>query len=234
MISWMKKLPFFLFPPTCLLCGAPGQVERDLCIGCEADLPRNTNPCRRCAQPLDNTITAGLVCGRCLSESPPFQDSFVPFLYQYPMDYLVQGLKFHGRLTHARLLCELLAAALVQRETALPECIIPVPLHPGRLRERGFNQALELARPIARRLGVPLVSKGIQRIRQTPPQSSLDLKARRSNVRGAFRVSRALAAQRVAIIDDVVTSGNTVTEFAHVLGEAGAESIEIWAVARTP
>lgn len=226
---WLKKLQFTLFPPLCLLCGAEGAAERDLCAGCASDLPRNTQACNRCAMPLSPPAT---VCGECLRHPPSFQRACAPFLYQTPVDFLIKGLKFHGRLAHARLLGELLGAELAARSEPLPQALIPLPLHPARLRERGFNQALELARPVARRLNVPLLNYG-RRIRHTPPQMTLNATARRANIRGAFQATGPLPVRHVAVLDDVLTTGSTLREFAAVLAAAGAETIEVWALART-
>jgi ComF family protein len=229
---WIKKLQFWLLPPTCLLCGAPGESERDLCAGCHADLPLNSQACQQCGIPLRYASTE-LICGECQQQPPAFDRTFAPLLYQPPVDYLIKGLKFSGRLAAARLLGEWLGDALQQRVGNLPEYLIPVPLHPSRLRERGFNQSLELARPVARRLGIPLLPQGVRRIRHTQPQTQLAAEARRSNVQGAFAVSRLLQARHVAILDDVITTGSTVNEIARVLRAAGVEEIEVWACART-
>ncbi|CAK0757905.1 competence protein ComFC [Gammaproteobacteria bacterium] len=157
------------------------------------------------------------------------------FTYEPPIDHLIITLKFHSRLAHARLLGELLADHLAAREDPLPELILPVPLHPTRLRTRGYNQAVELARPIARRLGLSIDTTLCRRIRATASQSTLDAKTRRRNMHGAFAITskNRIAGGRVAILDDVVTTGNTVEEFARVLRQAGAREIEVWAVART-
>ena len=229
--QWLKKLQFCVFPPTCLLCGAPGEGERDLCAGCYADLPRNEQACQRCGMPLASTIA--LNCGECQLHLPPYDRTFAPLLYQPPVDYLIKGLKFGRRLAIARLLGEWLGTALQQRQVKPPQGIIPVPLHPSRLRERGFNQSLELARPVARCLDVPLLLSNVRRIRHTQPQAQLDAAARRSNVQGAFSISRPVQARHVAILDDVITTGSTVAEIAGILKAAGVEEIEVWAVART-
>lgn len=229
---WLKKLQFCLLPPTCLLCGAPGENERDLCAGCHADLPRNEHACQICGLPLASTTL--LICGECQLHPPPYDRTFVPLLYQPPADYLIKGLKFGGRLAIARLLGEWLGAALQQRQSEPPQGIIPVPLHPSRLRERGFNQSLELARPVARCLEIPLLLSHVGRIRRTQPQTEQpDAAARRSNVQGAFSIHRPVQARHVAILDDVITTGSTVAEIAGLLRKAGVEEIEVWAVART-
>ena len=230
--QWIKKLQFWLLPPTCLLCGAPGEGEWDLCAGCRADLPLNSQACQRCGIPLRYT-GAELICGKCQQHPPAFDRTFAPLLYQPPVDFLIKGLKFGGRLAAARLLGEWLGEVLQQQGGELPEYLIPVPLHPSRLRERGFNQSLELARPVARRLGIPLLPHGVRRIRHTQPQTQLDVEARRSNIRGAFAVNQPVSARYVAILDDVITTGSTVNEIARVLRAAGVEEIEVWACART-
>jgi len=228
---WTKKLQSWLLPYTCLLCGAPGDRDRDLCSGCHAALPMNHYACQCCGIPLGTRVEVS--CGQCQQHPPPFQRTFAPLLYQPPVDYLIKELKFHHRLTVARLLGDWLSEMLESRQTLLPECIIPVPLHTTRLRERGFNQALELARPMAKHYKIPLVTNAVRRIRHTTPQVQLDIKARRGNVRGAFSVHQPVLNRHVAVIDDVITTGNTITEVARVLCSAGVEEIEVWACART-
>jgi ComF family protein len=228
---WIETLQLALFPPTCLLCGGAGDGRRDLCRDCAAALPRAAVACPVCALPL----AAGappLPCGRCQRRPPPFAASYAAFVYAPPLDRLVQGLKFGQRLSHARLLGELLAGQLAARDGPLPELLLPVPLHPRRQRSRGFNQALELARPVARRLGVTLCAHGCRRQRDTAAQSGLPAAARRRNVRGAFAVDVAVGGRRVALLDDVVTTGHTVTELARVVAGAGAERVEVWCLAR--
>ncbi|MFO1431325.1 MAG: ComF family protein [Candidatus Competibacteraceae bacterium] len=167
----------------------------------------------------------------------PYDRTFAPLLYKFPVDSLIKSLKFghqFGRqLAIARLLGEWLGAALQQRQSEPPQGIIPVPLHPSRLRERGFNQSLELARPVARCLEVPLLLSQVRRTRRTQPQARLDAAARRSNVRDAFSIHRPIQFGHVAILDDVITTGSTVAEIAGILRKAGVKEIEVWAVART-
>jgi len=176
--------------------------------------------------------TAGAICGPCHQRPPPFASSHIPFRYAAPLDYLLQQLKFHQRLYLAALLGDLLAEGLAGREGALPECLLPVPLSPGRLRERGYNQSQELARVVSRRLAIPLEGGLCERQRETAPQTALDGKARRRNLRGAFRVQGDSLPRHVAIIDDVVTTGTTVGELARTLRRAGVDRVEVWACAR--
>jgi ComF family protein len=149
------------------------------------------------------------------------------------VDHFIRALKFHQQLGLARLLGEQLARRLAP-ETARPDLIIPVPLHGARLRERGYNQALEIARPVASALGVPLNFQTLQRVRATAPQTGLAIAARRKNVRNAFRLRDpdAVRGRHLALIDDVMTTGSTAEAAAQCLRAAGAEKIEIWVVAR--
>ncbi len=228
--AWLNTLQHWLLPPTCLLCGADGAGSRDLCAGCAADLPRNSAACPRCAAPLPVSVTG--LCGGCHASPPNFDRAFVPFRYQPPLDALIKNLKFGGRLAHARLLGDLFAAALAERGGPLPDCIVPVPLHPLRLRERGFNQALELARAAARRFQIPLRATGLRRVRHTLPQTQLDARRRQINPLGAFALGDPLPGKRVALMDDVITTGSTIAECARVLRSGGATAIELWAIGR--
>ncbi|MDG4552436.1 MAG: ComF family protein [Candidatus Contendobacter sp.] len=229
--AWLGALERLILPPTCLLCGATGMGGLDLCAGCLGDLPRNLAACPRCAAPLPVAGTGP--CARCRAQPPDFDRAVVPFRYQTPVDFMITRLKFNGRLANARLLGELFAAALAERGDPAPDCIVPVPLHPRRLRERGFNQALELARPVARRLGIPLRIDGLRRVRHTLPQVRLDARQRQTNPLGAFARGAPLPGARVALMDDVVTTASTMGECARVLRTGGVTDIAIWAIGRT-
>jgi ComF family protein len=230
---WTKALSAWLWPPRCVLCGQAGQPGLDLCAGCEADLPINDAACSQCAEPLAGAIGRSLLCGACLRRMPPFQ-CCAAFRYAYPVDRLIQGLKYRRRLAYGRVLGQLLARRLMTRDGALPQLIVPVPLGTRRYRERGYNQARELALPIHHALGLPLRSDLIVRRRETLEQAALDRKQRRKNIRDAFALTGALPSRHIAIVDDVVTTGSTVTELAKLLRRAGAERVEVWAVARAP
>jgi ComF family protein len=146
---------------------------------------------------------------------------------------LVRALKYRQRLSHGRVLGELLAQSLALKRTEpWPELLIPVPLSESRYRERGFNQASELAKQLQRALSIPLRADILDRKRATREQAGLDRFGRRKNVRNAFALGGPLNAKHVAIVDDVVTTGSTANEIARVLRRAGAEKIEVWAVAR--
>lgn len=220
----------WLLPPRCLLCSAAGADGVDLCAACAAELPRNRTCCARCALPL--AVPAAL-CGECQRHAPPWDAAWAPFRYDWPLDRLEARFKFGRDLAAGRAL-----ATLWQREAmplAKPGLLLPVPLHRDRLRQRGYNQALELAKPLARQLGVPLRHDLLLRRRDTAAQTELDAAARRRNVRGAFavRAGTALPAH-VAILDDVMTTGATLAECTRALKHAGAQRVDVWALARAP
>ena len=245
MNKWLKNnLP----SPPCLLCGlAPEHdaIPGDLCRHCYATLPRNLDCCACCALPLRSSTELDpqhkppmqpAICGHCLNQPPAFSQSYIPFHYTPPLISLITELKFNHKLHHARTLGKLLVEFLREQRDKqaipAPECIIPVPLHPQRLRQRGYNQALELARPIARELTIKIESRLCLRQRNTAPQSELNLKERKKNLHQAFALVDSINYQHVAIVDDVVTSAQTVQELALVLKKAGVAQIEVWAIAR--
>jgi ComF family protein len=221
-----------LFPPLCALCGAPGAGDRDLCHGCIAALPANPVACPRCALPL---ATPAPACGRCLRAPPPFAAAHAPFRYGDPLDRLLTRFKFAADLAAGRVLGTLLVEAVA---AALPRdaVVLPMPLHRRRLAERGFNQAWELTRMLARETGLPCRADLLLRMRPTDPQTGLDAAGRRRNVRGAFVVPPAraprLAGRRVVLVDDVVTTGATGAEASRCLVRAGAAAVTVVAVAR--
>ena len=228
--GWRSIQEWFL-GPRCVLCGDRASVDMELCDGCLGDLPALGDGCPRCGEP----TPGAQVCGACQRQPPPYDYLYAPFRYQMPLDWLVQGLKFERRLNHARLL-----AAVVKRvwqpPDAAPDLLIPVPLHASRLRERGFNQAIELFAPLAKQMAVPIARRLVVRRHATPAQAGLDARSRRRNVRGAFALRGApdlVKGRSVVILDDVVTTGSTVAELARVLRRAGAERIGVWALART-
>ncbi len=230
MNTWLDRIHHGLLPTVCLVCGAAGTAKLDLCVGCQADLPHNRLACQVCALPL--SVGEAGCCTRCRTHLPAYDRVFAPFCYQAPVDFLIRRLKFNGRLSHARLLGELFALALAERGGPWPDCLVPVPLHPRRLRARGFNQALELARPVARSLNLPLLAEALHRVRHTSPQTGLDARARQTNLAGAFMPGQPLSGLRVALFDDVMTTASTVTECARILRAGGATDIEIWVIGR--
>lgn len=217
-----QRLAGLLFGGSCFLCR--GAARELLCAQCDADLPRlGADLCPRCA--LDSVD--GALCGRCLREPPAYDATSAALAYEFPADALLHALKFRGELALAPLLAGLLAARL---GTARVDHVVPVPLSTQRLRSRGYNQAAELAR----RLGRGSVTLELcERVRDSGPQSELPYAERQKNVRGAFRCRGALIGARVALVDDIMTTGATLNELARELKRAGAVHVENWVVART-
>lgn len=226
------RLVSWVLPSRCLLCGARGAHGRDLCAGCRGDLLPNRPCCPRCALPL---AVAAPACGECLGADTPFAAAWVPFRYGHPLDLLEARFKFNADLAAGRVLASLMLERLAADGPARPQLIVPVPLHRTRLGQRGYNQALELARPLARATGIPLRDDLLRRVRATPAQTGLDAKARRNNLRDAFEVAPADALPaHVALFDDVMTTGATLREAARSLRRAGVQRVDAWAVARAP
>ena len=213
-------------PQACALCASPAGTAL-ICAACENSLLHLTQACPGCALP---SLHGGW-CGQCLSHPPAFDRSDAAFVYAFPLDRLVQTFKYHGALAYA----DWFARAMLDRRStpAVGDALIPVPLGRNRQRERGFNQALEIAKPLSRWTGIPLLADVATRVRETPPQASLPWTERARNVRGAFSCKSALNGRRVIVIDDVMTTGASLDEFAGTLKRAGALSVENWLVART-
>ncbi len=217
-------------PQACLLCG---QLDRDaLCAHCQRDLPHMGPACRQCALPLPESAS-GQICGECLSNPPAFDLSVAAFGYQSPVRELLHMLKFRESFSIAPLLGRQLAHAVARLDPPRPDLVIPVPLHHARLGERGFNQALLLARPAARQLGLKLLPDGCRRPLATQAQSELALDQRQRNLRRAFAVNTEVQGKRIAIVDDVMTTGATLDSLARTLKQAGAREVQAWCVART-
>jgi ComF family protein len=210
------------FGGACFVCR--GAARELLCAACRAELPLlGSELCPRCALPSPGAA----VCGRCLAEPPAYDATIAALGYDFPGDALVHALKFRGELALAPLLAELLRERIPAREPI--DRVVPVPLSAARLRSRGYNQALEIARHLPGKLDF----SSCVRQRDAAPQSELPWAERRRNVRGAFACRRALAGARVAVVDDVMTTGATLDELAGVLKRAGAARVVNWVVART-
>lgn len=224
----LRNFSFSLLPPTCLLCLAPGSPDTDLCHDCITDLPWVTHACQRCGEPL---ALPGPVCGRCWQYPPPYLQCIAPLLYATPVDRLIQAFK-QGNLLFGHALAQAIAPRLQPEQR--PDLLLPVPLHPSRRKTRGFNQALEISTVIARHAGIPIDPTLCQRVIDTPAQRLLDRRKRQQNLRGAFIASNKARDQHVGIVDDVVTTGATVSEIATTLQRAGASAVSVFALARTP
>lgn len=217
----------WLFGLRCLVCGASGSDGRDLCTACLAALPWQGPACLRCALPLRSPG----ICGQCLWQPIQLDAAYAVFEYAFPLDRMLPRLKFHQDLAAGRVLVQCMAT----RCAALPrpDAIVPIPLHRGRLRQRGYDQALELARPLARALRIPLMGVALRRCKATGSQSRLDAGARQQNLDDAFVVTRGVRLPaHVALVDDVMTTGATLHAAARALRRAGVQRVDAWVCAR--
>ena len=213
-----------LFGGSCFLCR--GAARGILCPACDADLPRLAGTlCPRCALPSPGAA----VCGRCLADAPHYDATVAALAYRFPADTLVHALKFRSQLALAPLMGDLLIEAIRERI----DLVVPVPLSRERLRERGYNQAAEIARHVARERRARLELTVVVRERNTRAQADLPWSDRARNVRGAFRCERSLDGAAIAVVDDVMTTGATLDELAATLKRAGAARVVNWVVART-
>lgn len=222
----LKTLGETLFGGSCYLCR--GKAGAILCAACDADLPRlGTELCPRCAL----ASPGGALCGRCLSQQPAYDATHAALHYAFPADVLIQALKFRGELALAPFLGDLLSKRVSGESIA---CVVPVPLAADRLRSRGYNQALEIARRVSAATGARLAPELCERRRDTATQMDLPLAERAQNVRGAFHCPGMIGGATVAVLDDVMTTGATLDEIAATLKRAGAARVVNWVVARTP
>jgi ComF family protein len=229
--NWLDIIQNTLLPPTCILCGNSGYNAQDICGACLGRLPKNRDCCYRCAESFPAPTAIPTLCGRCLGELPAFDASHAPYQHQDEIRYLVTGLKFGAQFKNARLLGRLLAES-VDIAAGKPDCIIPVPLHKARYHERGFNQAVEIARTVSTVLQIPIDFTSCVRHKDTPHQTGLSAKKRRKNLRRAFSLRRTVQADHVVILDDVMTTGSTVNALATVLKKNGIGRVDVWVCAR--
>ena len=216
-----------LLAQDCLLCQSASS-DRLLCEACERELPASATACPRCALP-GSQLTE---CGACLAAPPHFDASRAAFSYAFPIDALVQALKYGGQLALAGWFAQELLKRLGQPSGV--DLIVPLPLHPARMAERGFNQAAEIAKALARASGIAMDAHIAKRLRNTAAQTGLPWREREANMRQAFGCERELSGLSIAVIDDVMTTGATLNEFARTLKQSGAARVENWVVARTP
>lgn len=212
-----------LFGADCLLCGAYSGRE-NLCRECLAHLPYlPESKCSLCANPSTDPV-----CGACLAKPPRFARTLAVFSYDFPIDALIQSLKYRGNLA----LATTFAHRLIDASKGFPEpdLLMPVPMHPSRLRERGYNQAAEIAKIVSKKTGIAMVES--RKTRDTPSQTSLPWDERERNVRGAFSCGMNLESKHVAIVDDVMTTGSTLNELARMLQGQKAGEVSAWVIAR--
>ena len=200
-----------------------------MCDGCHENLPRLVGPrCPVCA--IGNSTGEG--CGRCIAERPFFDRVVAAYSYEFPATVLVHGLKYRGDLACARPLAAAMAELLDKEPD--PDLVIPMPLGPGRLKQRGFNQSMEIARHIAREFGLHISADMCRRIREGTPQAALPWKQRASNIRDAFVCDGDVRDKSIAVVDDVLTTGATLNELARTLKRRGAREVTGWIALRTP
>ncbi len=220
-----------IFKQKCLLCASPQANKIGLCGLCLNDLPWHPKTsCPQCG-----LASGSGICGSCISSPPDFDATSAVFLYGFPIDAMMQRYKYGNMLSLYETFGQLLKdkAQLGSLNNSHVDLIIPMPMHPTRLKERGFNQALEIAKVLTKNDADKLDFRSVIRQKLTPPQASLPLKARVKNIKGAFKVNDDLTGKRIAIIDDVMTTGASLNELAKTLKKAGATRIECWVVART-
>lgn len=227
-IDIWQKFRQSLFSAPCLLCAAKSTGDMGICRNCLDDMPwHSENRCPQCSLDSPNNQ----LCGHCLKSPPAFDKTNVLFRYEYPVNALLRHYKYSHSLTLAEPFGILLAESV--RKIPAPDLVMPMPLHPQRLRERGFNQAVEIARVVARELRLTMDSQSCSRIKPTPPQASLPLKERVKNMKDAFDCKSRLDGLRIALIDDVMTTGASLDALAETVKMAGASHVECWGIART-
>jgi len=215
-----------VFPIPCLLCGLAAE-RYGLCQPCIAELPVLGHACKRCALPVQNAQ----ICGHCL-RSPPYQNlSFSLYRYESTVRRCITAFKYNNQLHFSHLFAQQMAIFLSARP-ALPHCLVPIPLHPRRIRQRGFNQSAEVAKYLASALNIAYRPELLQRVRLTQSQSELPFQQRKKNMRNAFACKQQSLPSHIAIIDDVMTSGYTAGEAAKIFKRQGVEIIEVWTIAR--
>ncbi|NND45991.1 MAG: ComF family protein [Xanthomonadales bacterium] len=231
--NWRRRVDGLLnalLPQPCVVCRLDQQAN-GLCPACRRHLPWVPRACRRCALPLP--AGPDRLCGACLSHPPVFDAALAPLRYRFPVDRLVHAFKFQRDLAAGRVLTELLVEQITASGEMPADLIVPVPMHRWRLAARGLNPAFEIARRCGQSLTVCVAAHQLQRSRHTRTQTGLDAAARRRNLRGAFRWrGQCVAGQVVALVDDVMTTGSTVSECTRVLKRAGAGRVSVWALAR--
>ena len=218
--QWLSIIQDCVYPPTCLLCGDDGSRQFDLCQPCYISLPFYRGGCSLCSAPMPSIINTTAVCGECQIRPPEFDSTHASFAYQEPIRHLIHGLKFSSRFVNARLLATLMAAQL-HTLADKPDLLVPVPLHPRRYRQRGFNQSIELTKHLSKQLHIPYSLNSSHRIRNTIPQSELGAKQRRRNLHRTFSAKQIAGVQSIAIIDDVMTTGSTVRAIAKTFKRCG-------------
>ncbi len=220
------------------MCLNISNQQRDLCRKCQLELPVSSHTCSQCGIALPPITLYQYRCAQCIKHLPYFNDTVVGFDYQTPINFWLKQFKFHKKGLYARILTEIYAEKLIKilehHPENRPQVLIPMPLHWRRITQRGFNQAYMIAQQLSQKLQIPISRHScVTRIKYTQPQSKLNQQSRHRNMRGAFYVQNLSEIQHVAIIDDIITTGNTVNELSRELKKQGVQHVSIWALART-
>ena len=226
---WVDDAVALVAPESCMWCGSAEATE-GACEGCKTELPWNRVACPGCAQPMP----VAALCSKCLKRAPAFDSAWTAFVHVAPIRRGVLQLKYGARFEQARVLGSLMGRAIAAQANPLPDLLVPVPLTRRKLFGRGYNQAQEVARAVSRVIGVSLDPRAAVLVRSPGDQIGQTAAQRRRNLRGAFRFERDLNGLRVALVDDVMTTGATLDALARAARKAGAAGVEAWALARAP
>lgn len=228
-----QRLLSNLFPSRCIFCQQTVGHSLEICPDCYQALPHNEPCCVRCALPLVDEVDSDVLCGRCINKLPAFDYAHSPFRYEDEIITLVHRLKFSEKISLSRSIGEMLLSHFsAAGET--PDCLLPVALHSSRMRQRGFNQSIEISRVLAKKLKIPIEHAAVVRQRSTVAQAGLSAKQRQRNIRGAFSLVEQLNYKHILIIDDVMTTGATVNELAKLLKKNKVERVGVLSIARAP
>jgi len=231
--QWMQSIQKLALRGRCLLCNQPLSQNQFICQHCETSLALVASPCPQCGENLPPGAPVKQACERCQRHPPVFDHCVAPLVYQKDIRLLHHKFKFHRDLTAGRALAHLMARQLQKRQEPLPEVLIPIPLHPKRMRQRGFDQTHELSKDLGRLLQLPTAPAVLERVVHTQPQSTLTSEERQRNLRNAFRLRAPLHYRHIALVDDIMTTGATLSAVASLCRQAGVQLIEVWAVSRT-
>ena len=229
----LHQLTYYLFPGQCILCRNLARRQLDLCFACESDLPWLRNCCPYCAEPSADILP----CARCLQKPPFFSATFSGFEYRFPIDALIHAFKDSQHLASGYVLTHLAYhhhRQMLKNISGKDLLVVPVPLHPRKHRARGFNQSHLIAQQLADLIPAKLDQTILSRVIDTPDQKNLPLTARKHNLKNCFEVERKLKGDRILLVDDVITTGTTITEISHRLIQSGASDVVVFSVARTP
>lgn len=228
-----------LLPTNCIVCGRSSTNPNSLCHDCESELPWMGRACCNCGIPIDTQSLKDDTCGSCLLAPPPFSSCRGIFHYDSPIDKLISGFKFNAHFHVGFTLSTILANKMREHytKTQNPDLLLAIPLHRNRLKQRGFNQSIEIARVISRHCQIPLAKSALHKIRDTSPQTKLgSARARKSNLKDAFRIANGRhleSVKSIALIDDVVTTMATICAVSKVLQHHGIRRIDVWCLARS-